>query len=154
MPADHSLLAAFRRRWGRPRHRLRIACVVLPAVLFCGLAWIDYRIELGRTRNDVRTAANALAGHAQTVVETIDLVIDRVLKHIETQDWATLSTSLETHQFLDQLRHNLPQVEAIYLVDPKGVLAASSRAFPMPRLDVHTAEYFAAVKSGDSDRGV
>ncbi len=154
MPAEAALLAAFRKRWGRPLNLLRIACVVLPAVLFCGLAWIDYRIELERTRNDVRTAANALAGHARTVVETADLVIDRVLEHIGSQDWGTLANSLETHEFLDRLRHDLPQVEAVYLVDPNGVLAASSRAYPMPRFDVHTAEYFAAPKAGDSDRSV
>ena len=79
------------------------------------------------------------------------LVIARVLDHIEQQDWATLATSLETHEFLDRLRHELPQVEAVFLVDPNGIIAASSRAYPMPRYDVHSAEYFAAPKAQNSD---
>jgi signal transduction histidine kinase len=144
-------LAEFSQRWDGPVNPLRIACIVLPAVLFCGLAWIDYRIELARTRNDVTTTTNAIAEHAGTVVQTIELVIQRVLGHIEGQDWATLATSLETHQFLDRVRHELPQVEAVYLVDPNGVIAASSRAYPMPRYDVHAAEYFATPKASADD---
>jgi two-component system NtrC family sensor kinase len=130
---------------------LRIACVVLPAVLFGGLSLIDYRLEAARTRNDAMTASNAVAEHARTVVETVDLVIARVLDHIGEQDWPTLATSLETHVFLDRLRHELPQVEAVYLIDPNGFIAASSRAYPMPRFDVRNAEYFAAVKANNSD---
>jgi two-component system, NtrC family, sensor kinase len=128
-------------------HWLRIACVVLPALLFLGLAWVDYRVELARTRNDVVTATNALAEHARTVAETVDLVIARVLDHIGRQDWASIAASPETHEFLDHLRHELPQVEAVFLVDPNGLVAASSRGYPMPRYDVHEAEYFAAAKA-------
>jgi signal transduction histidine kinase len=135
----------------RVTHPLRAACVVLPAVLFGGLAWIDYRVELARTRNDVVTTSNALAEHARTVAETVDLVIARVLDHIDRHDWTTLATSLETHQFLDHLRQELPQVEEVYLIDPNGTIAASSRAYPISRYDVHNAEYFAAVKAQNND---
>ena len=140
-----------RRRIARP---LRLACIVLPVLLFGALAWGDYEVELARTRNDVVTSTNAIAEHAKTVVETVDLVISRVLDHIGQQDWPTLATSLETHEFLDRLRHELPQVEAVYLIDPDGLLAASSRAYPMPRYDLNAAGYFAKVKEQDSDAAV
>lgn len=135
----------------RTTYPLRVACVILPALLFGGLAWIDYRIELDRTRNDVATTVNAIAEHAQTVMETADLVIARVLEHIDNSDWDLLAASQETHDFLAHLRRELPQVEAVFLVDPDGVIAASSRAFPMPRYDVHVPEYFAATKSQNND---
>ena len=138
-------------RSNRITNPLRIACVVLPAALFLGLAWVDYRDELARTRNDVATATNALAEHARTVVESVDLVIARVMEHIAHQDWTTLASSPETHDFLDRLRRELPQVEAVFLVDPTGSIAASSRAYPMPRYDVHGAEYFAAAKARNDD---
>ena len=125
--------------------------MVFPALLFVGLAWIDYRVEFDRIRNDVATTTNALAEHAQTVVETVELVLARVLDHIEQQDWTTLAASPETHEFLDRLRRELPQVEAVFLVDPDGILAASSRAYPMPRYDVHAPEYFAATKAQNND---
>ena len=85
---------------GKPSNRitnpLRVACVVFPAALFFGLAWVDYREELARTRNDVATATNALAEHARTVVETVNLVLARVLDHVDHQDWATLAGSPDT----------------------------------------------------------
>jgi signal transduction histidine kinase/ActR/RegA family two-component response regulator len=151
MQAAIALVTALRNQWKRTTYPLRVACVVFPAVLFCGLAWIDYRIELARTRNDVVTATNAIAEHAQTVVQTVDLVIARVQDHIDRQSWASLATSQETHDFLDRLRRELPQVEAVFLVDPNGIIAASTRAYPMPRYDVHDAEYFAAPKAQDND---
>jgi hypothetical protein len=139
------------RHWNRVTYPLRAACVLLPALLFFGLAWIDYREELARTRNDVETAVNAVAEHARTVIETTSLVLARVLERIDQQNWQALATSLDTHDFLDRLRRELPQVEAIYLIDPSGMIAASSRAYPMPRYDVHTMEYFAAAKAKGDD---
>jgi signal transduction histidine kinase len=143
---------------GKPSNRitnpLRVACVVFPAALFFGLAWVDYREELARTRNDVATATNALAEHARTVVETVNLVLARVLDHVDHQDWATLAGSPDTHEFLDQLRRDLPQVEAVFLTDPTGTIAASTRAYPTPRYNVHNAEYFTAAKAQNSDAAV
>src|SRR3984885_5759686 len=143
---------------GKPSNRitnpLRVACVVFPAALFFGLAWVDYREELARTRNDVATATNALAEHARTVVETVNLVLARVLDHVDHQDWATLAGSPDTHGFLDQLRRDLPQVEAVFLTDPTGTIAASTRAYPTPRYNVHNAEYFTAAKAQNSDAAV
>src|SRR4051812_19971855 len=151
MRAPTALVTALGRWWQRSAHSLQVACIVFPVLLFAGLAWIDYRVELDRTHNDVATTTNALAEHAQTVVETVQLVLARVLDQIEHQVWTTLAASRETHEFLDRLRRELPQVKAIFLVDPNGILAASSRAFPMPRHDVHVAEYFAAAKARNDD---
>jgi signal transduction histidine kinase/ActR/RegA family two-component response regulator len=151
MQAANALVTALGRQWKRTAYPLQVACFVLPALLLVGLAWIDYRVELERTRNDVATTTNALAEHAQTVVETVELVLARVLDHIDHQDWTTLAASPETHDFLARLRRELPQVEAVFLIDPNGIIAASSRAYPMPRYDVHAPEYFAATKAQNSD---
>ena len=65
MDADIKAASARAGLLGKPSNRitnpLRVACVVFPAALFFGLAWVDYREELARTRNDVATATNALA---------------------------------------------------------------------------------------------
>jgi two-component system NtrC family sensor kinase len=151
MQAVRALVTAVNRQWKRTAYPLQFACVVFPAVLFLGLAWIDYQVELERTRQEVMTTTGALAEHAQTVIETADLVLARVLDHIDGADWATLRASVDTHRFLARLRDELPQVEAVYLVDPDGRLAASSRGFPMPRYDLHTAAYFAEARAQDGD---
>ncbi|HTI80584.1 MAG TPA: ATP-binding protein [Acetobacteraceae bacterium] len=123
----------------------------MPTLLFGGLAWVDYWVELERSRNDVITTANAIAEHARTVVETADLAITHVLDRIDRQDWPTLAASPETHAFLDRLRRELPQIEAVYLIDPDGIVAASSRDYPMPRYDVHAAAYFTDAKAATAD---
>ena len=151
MQAAIALVTALRNQWKRRPTRCG-----LPAWSFrrcCSAAWRGSTTGSSsrRTRNDVATATNAIAEHAQTVVETVDLVIARVQDHIDRQSWASLATSRETHDFLDRLRRELPQVEAVFLVDPNGIIAASSRAYPMPRYDVHGAEYLRRTKAQDND---
>jgi two-component system NtrC family sensor kinase len=154
MPADQSSSSAIGAPWNRIARPLRLACIVLPALLFGGLAWVDYWLELERTRVDVITSVNAVAEHARTVMETANLVISRVLNHIDQQTWPALATTLETHEFLDQLRQELPQIEAVYLIDPNGVIVASTRAYPMPHYDVHTASYFVNAMAANADASV
>ena len=151
MQAATAVITALRRLWQQRALPLQVGCVVFPALLFCGLAWIDYRVELQRTRDEVATTTGALAEHAQTVVETVNLVLARVLDHTDREDWATIAGSPETHEFLVRLRDELPQVEAVFLVDPDGFIAASSRRYPMPRYDVHDADYFAHTRAQNGD---
>ena len=154
MSADPSSSSATSAPWNRIARPLRLACIILPALLFGGLAWVDYWLELDRTHADIITSTNAVAEHARTVMETADLVITRVLNHIDQQTWQTLATTPQTHEFLAQLRHELPQIEAIYLVDPDGLIAASSRAYPMPHYDVHSTGYFLNAMAANPDAPV
>ncbi len=151
MPAGRALIAALGRQWKPTGYPLQIACIVFPALLFCGLASIDYRIELDRTRHDVATTTTALAEHAQTVMENANLVLAGVLDHIGDRDWEALAASPQTHEFLAALQRELPPVEAIFLVAPNGIVAASSRAWPMPPYDLHAMEYFTRTQAQDSD---
>jgi two-component system NtrC family sensor kinase len=128
---------------------LQIACVVFPLLLFACLAWIDYRVELERTREDVLSTTSALAEHGQTVVETVDLVLQRVRDRVDGQEMAALAATPAMHDFLLGLVRDLPQLEAVYLIDPEGIIAVSSRAYPMPRYDVAAAEYFAKAAEPD-----
>jgi two-component system NtrC family sensor kinase len=130
---------------------LRVALVALPALLFSGLAWLDYGIEIDRARESVTLTTDALAEHAQTVMQTIELVLARVTDHIEGQNWTTLSTSRETHDFLARLKSEFPQLESVFLVNPAGINVASSRIYPMPHYDVREREYFATQAAHDQD---
>ena len=137
--------------WRRAVTPLQVACVVFPAALFGCLAWIDYQVESERMRDEVETTTGVLAEHAQTVVETADLVLTRVLDQIAGQDWAEIAASPRTHAVLLRLERELPQIEAVYLVDPTGTLAASSRAYPMPRYDLRDADYFTETRAQNTD---
>ena len=62
---------------GRLRPALLVAALA-PLLLFVGIAWFDYRLEVSRTREHAAATADALAEHAQKVVETVDLVLARI----------------------------------------------------------------------------
>jgi signal transduction histidine kinase len=124
-----------------PRPALLVAAL-LPLLLFVGIAWFDHRLELDRTREHATATADALAEHAQKVVETADLVLARILDHVQALNWATIGTSEDVHQFLLALKHELPQLESAFLVSPEGINVASSRVFPIPHIDVSSREYF------------
>jgi signal transduction histidine kinase/ActR/RegA family two-component response regulator len=151
MPEARALSPAPVSSWRRVVTPLQVACVVFPAALFGGLAWIDYQVESERMRDEVAATTGVLAEHAQTMVETADLVLTRVLDQIAGQDWAEIAASPRTHAVLLRLERELPQIEAVFLVDPTGTLAASSRAYPMPRYDLRNADYFADTKARNTD---
>src|SRR5262245_35915596 len=117
------------RRAGR---LLLAVSIALPASLFAGAAWHDYTTEVGQAREDLRSRVGALAEHAQTVLESINLVLARVADGVENRSWDEIRSSAEIHELLTSMQREMPQVESIFLVDPEGSIAASSRAFPMP----------------------
>ncbi len=126
---------------GRLRPALLVAALA-PLLLFVGIAWFDYRLEVSRTREHAAATADALAEHAQKVVETVDLVLARILDHVQALDWATIGAPADVHVFLLELKRELPQLESAFLVSPEGINVASSRIFPIPRIDVSRREYF------------
>lgn len=129
---------------------LVVACVLLPALVFGWLAYQDYRLEAERARAQVLGTTEILAEHAQTVLETADLVLARVLDHINGENWATLSSSPETHDFLLHLKDELPQIESVFLVNPIGLNVASSRLFPFPPIEVSERGYYRAAFHGEA----
>jgi two-component system NtrC family sensor kinase len=117
---------------------------VLPAALFGAVAWLDRTTALRQGQLRISKTADALAEHARKVVETGDLVLDRVLERINAVSWAEIAASPAEHAFLLGLARRLPQLESIFLTDPTGHIASSSRTYPMSPFDVHEREYFKA----------
>jgi signal transduction histidine kinase/ActR/RegA family two-component response regulator len=138
--------------FGRAARPLLILAGLLPVLLFAGFAWYDYDVERDRARDRVAGTTDALAEHAQKVVETVDLVLARVLDHVQDTDWATLASSPEVRAFLQSLKQELPQLESVFLVAPDGWNVASSRGFPLPRISDRDRAYFIAARDGQ--RGV
>ena len=100
-------------------------------------------VERNRVRNDVLSTSAALAEHGQKVVETTDLVLARVLDRTSGMDWASIQSSQDLHDFIAQMRKELPQLESIYLIAPDGHTVANSRTFPLDKLpDVSDRDYY------------
>lgn len=136
-------------RWVTSGHLLFTVSIILPLLLFVGAAWYDRTNEVARAKERISDTTNALAEHAEAVMETIELVLARVEDGIDHRDWQDISSNPTVHQYLVRLKQNLPQVESVFLVDPNGRLAATSRAFPVPPFDGSEREYYTQAR----DRG-
>ena len=123
--------------------------LVLPSVIFVAAAWYDYTAERASVRESVLSTSAALSEHGQKVVESADLVLARVLDRTSGMDWATIQTSPGLHDFIRDLREQLPQLESIFLVAPDGRTAADSRNFPLIVLpDLNDREYVKHARAG------
>ena len=122
---------------------------VLPAAVFVAAAWYDYRAERADVRADVLATDAALAEHGQKVIETSDLVLSRVLDRTSSMDWAQIQLSSHVHDFIEDLREQLPQFESIFLVSPDGRTVATSRSFPLKLLpDLNDRDYVKHAREG------
>jgi len=128
----------------------RLVSVLVPLLLFLGAAWYDRVIILRSAQERLLSSADALAAHAQTVLETASLAVSLQLHAVEGLDWETINHSQDIHRFLAGLAKQLPEVDSAFFVDPNGFNSASSRTFPMPPYDDRSREYFTAAKTGDT----
>ena len=104
---------------------LLIAAITLPLAVFVAAGAFDFRAEKQQVRHQALATATALAEHAQTVVETTELVLARVLDRVAGMDWAMIPSSPALHDFLMKLREDLPQIDSVFLVSPEGENVAS-----------------------------
>jgi len=141
-------------RYRRASQPLMLLSIVLPWILFGAFALSDYRGHTESAREQIGATTDALAEHAQTVVETADLAVARVLDHIQNLDWETIAGSAETHDFLLSLTQELPQLESVFIVSPTGENVASSRGFPLHPISVVERDYFQRALRGDRHRYV
>ena len=125
-----------------PLRVLLALSVLAPALLFGFAAWRDRVDVLQEAENRAARAADILHEHTLAVFETQQLVIARVGDRIRGMGWSDIAGSRDLHDFLVDLQRGLPQIESIFLTDPTGFIAASSRAFPMQPFDVRDREYF------------
>jgi len=132
------------------RKSLALLCIGIPAVLFGAAAWYDHEVSLRAAREQVSAAADGLAEHARTVLSSAELVLDRIADRIDDAGWQEVGATSWLHDHLRHIANDLREVESIFVVDPDGHIAASSRAFPMERFDVSMRDYYLVAREGQS----
>ncbi|GJD49564.1 Sensor histidine kinase RcsC [Methylobacterium crusticola] len=108
-------------------HQLLVAAAFLvPCVVLVGAAWWN-RGEVLREQESavVRTAA-VMHEHASKVLDTAELAMDRVDDYVFDRTWSQIAAAA-TGGFLSTLKAPLAQATAVWVVDPRGVVRASSR---------------------------
>ena len=136
------------RTWQKSKLLLWVSAVI-PVALFLLAAWFDYQAVTARAREYVVTTTNALAEQTAEALQTANQVLGRTLDHIAGMEWETINSSRDVHDFLARIDRELPSVQSVFLVAPEGYNSASSRAFPMPRYDNRSREYYTAAQTGD-----
>ena len=109
---------------------LLVLSVVGPAVLFALAAINDYLRLSQQAQELVQKNVDILHEHALKVLETQELVVDRINAMLRGYDWETIAGSEEMHGFLRDLDGRIEQFSAIRLAGPDGRHWASSTSFP------------------------
>ncbi len=72
---------------------LLVACLVLPFVVIGTLAWLNYRKVTDDAETTVQRVVEVLYEHAERVLETQDLVLDKIDALISGRDWDQIARS-------------------------------------------------------------
>jgi two-component system NtrC family sensor kinase len=129
---------------------LLVASVMAPMALFSLGAWESHdQLYESAESKVVRQAAN-LNEHTDKVLETQELLLQQAHHLIRGQSWAAIRDSRPLWEALRKLVAEMPQVDALFLVEPDGSLALTTRAFPTPPTNLHDRDYFTAQRDGDA----
>jgi two-component system NtrC family sensor kinase len=125
---------------------LLVASLVLPALLFAYGAAVSHRDHFATAQEQLRRTTDILREHATKVLETDELVIDRVNEIVAGMtDDDILANERELHERLRALIRNLPQILDIFVVSADGRALVSAVIYPLPHaVDFSDRDYFQA----------
>jgi two-component system, NtrC family, sensor kinase len=130
---------------------LLAGAVLIPALVFSLAAWNDFQDAMERAEINAERVAITLEEHTAKVMESNELILNRVLERIEGLDWqAVRSRQNELHTFLRQIADESKQVSNILLIDPDGNPVVQALVYPAPKgVSVIDREYFIEHRAGD-----
>ncbi|ACL56674.1 ATP-binding protein [Methylobacterium nodulans] len=108
-------------------HQLLVAAAFLvPCAVLLGAAWWNRAEVLREADNAIQRTAAVMHEHASKVFDTAELAMDRVDDYVFDRPWTQIGAPA-TSAFLSTLKAPLAQAVAVWVVDPQGVVRASSR---------------------------
>ncbi len=124
--------------------------ILVPAGLFALGAW-QSRIALeDQAEQEVRSQLRILQENAVELFQTYRLVLDQADLRVSGHSWDEIRNSRTLWEDLRKLTERLPQVDAVFMIDPDGMSALTTRAFPSPPVDFSDRDYFAAQRNADA----
>lgn len=128
---------------------LVIGSVVLPAILYGAVLWQDRNAVLAMEAANTRNAVQVFADNAENGFATDALIGNLVKQYIRTMTWDEITHSTALHAYLYDLSVSYPQPISIWLIDPQGMLRASSAMFPAPSISFSDRDYFIGLRGQD-----
>jgi PAS domain-containing protein len=122
-------------------HRLvLLASLLVPALVFGAAAWWNRGEVLREGADTVQRTAAIMHEHAAKILDTADLVLDRVAERVDGMDAARLAAP-ETSAFLRRVRQPYEQFVSIWIADAEGTIRAGSQAWD-PVRSIADREFF------------
>jgi signal transduction histidine kinase len=136
-----------RRGLSWPLWGLLAASLAVPLLLLAIAAWQNYRLVQAQADERVMIEANEMHQHALDAFRTYALALGWIDDRIRGVSWQEIEKDPEVHRFLADLE-KLPEVDAVWITDPKGQNRASGHLL-LPPTDVSDRDYFVAEKQRD-----
>ena len=151
---DADLIASSR---SRALTRLRAAmalAVVVPLAALVVAAALLYRQAFDNARQDLDSATRIAQEHAQKMLETNEMLLERMLDLFgDGTDAELLARGAELHERMKAMTRDLPQVQGFFSIGANGRMLATNRAYPPPRhIDFSDRDFLAAHRSGTGPR--
>jgi signal transduction histidine kinase/CheY-like chemotaxis protein len=123
-----------------------MAMSVLVPIIGIGLViWQDRGAVLSAAERHVEQSVDILHEHTLKVFEIHDLILDKVAMRTDGLDWATITGSPATAEFLAGTIAHIGHVSSIWLIDADGrVRVSSDPSQHIAGLTVEDREYFRA----------
>jgi PAS domain S-box-containing protein len=131
--------------------RLALGVGVFIAVTIIAACLAIWNLREGRIEDemhDVQSLGMVLAEQTARTIQAVDLVVQQtqamVLAHgvKEPDQFREQMATKDVHDYLFSRLKNLPQADAIALIDDAGKVTNFSRAWPAPVIDAADREYF------------
>jgi diguanylate cyclase (GGDEF)-like protein len=125
---------------------------ICAALLAATLAKL-YSDAIDRSKRESAEFSAVLAGQTSRSVEAINLMLEELAHRItpradEHGDGLGSFGNEETHLYLKQRLERLPLADVIAIADANGKVVNSTRAWPVPIIDIADRDYFQTVKGG------
>ena len=142
---------------GSGRSKLIAALGVLMAasVTLAAVALLTWRHgEVIATHKDgLRNVSTLLASQTEQVFQGIDVVQNRLIERLEIEqvrtpdDLRRFGATREAHERLVGFPQSLDMLDAMAIIDDRGRLLSSSRAWPAPEVNITDRDYFRALSA-------
>jgi diguanylate cyclase (GGDEF)-like protein len=133
--------------------------VALATLLLAGVAtWQLHRNATAEVKRELQQIAVLLAEQTARAFQAVDLVAKAVVEEVERSgvaDAQALRQAFETHEMQQAMARravNLPQLEAMGLVDADGAAVITTRVWPTPPISIADRTYFRAMIDSDGMR--
>ncbi len=144
--------------FGSSRGLALSACLFIGVtIIAAGFAVWDLRVDrIADEMKDTQSLGVVLAEQTERTIQAVDLVVQQTQAMVlaggvqKPDQFRQEMGPKNVHDFLAGLLNNLPQADALALIDDAGKVTNFSRSWPAPVIDTSDREYFRYLRDHDA----